>query len=84
MRIKLGEAKRIDDLDGLRSKAGHSDVTDSEAKQGLLGIYLFLYNVIAMLKQTAIRPRFQATSRESADRCYLTNQANYCEPQWLN
>ncbi len=37
-------AKRLNDV---ASKGVHASVSDSEAKQGLLGLYLFLYNVIS-------------------------------------
>lgn len=37
-------AKRLNDV---ASKGVHTSVSDSEAKQGLLGLYLFLYNVIS-------------------------------------
>jgi hypothetical protein len=39
----LAFAKRLNDV---ASKGVHSDVTMAEAKQGLLGLYLFLYNLL--------------------------------------
>ena len=38
-------------LDGVASKGVHTDVSTQEAKQGLLGLYMFLYNVISRLQQ---------------------------------
>ncbi|RII25142.1 MAG: hypothetical protein CXR31_14730 [Geobacter sp.] len=41
-------ARRLNDV---ASKGVHTDVTAPEAKQGLLGIYMFLYNVCSRLQE---------------------------------
>jgi hypothetical protein len=41
-------ARRLNDIS---SKGVHADVTPEEAKQGLLGLYMFLYNVISRLQE---------------------------------
>jgi hypothetical protein len=37
-------------LNKISSKGVHADVTGAEAKQGLVGLYMFLYNVISRLQ----------------------------------
>lgn len=37
-------------LNEIASKGVHSDVTQEEAKQGLIGLYLFLYNLISKIE----------------------------------
>jgi hypothetical protein len=37
-------------LNEVASKGVHADVTAQEAKQGLIGLYLFLYNVVSHLQ----------------------------------
>jgi hypothetical protein len=37
-------ARRLNDL---ASKGAHAEVTSEEAKQGLLGLYMYLFNVTA-------------------------------------
>jgi hypothetical protein len=41
-------ARRLNDV---ASKGVHSDVSGREAKQGFLGLYMFLYNVISQLQE---------------------------------
>jgi hypothetical protein len=43
-------------LNDMSSKGVHGDVTPDEAKQGLFGLYMLLYNVIARLQTTAPPP----------------------------
>lgn len=38
-------------LNDIASKGVHANVSDEEAKQGLLGLYMFLYNVISKLER---------------------------------
>ncbi len=38
-------------LNKIASKGVHSDVTSSEAKQGLVGLYMFLFNVIQKIEE---------------------------------
>jgi len=40
-------------LNNIASKGVHSDVTHEEAKQGLIGLYLFLYNLIIIIQKNA-------------------------------
>lgn len=46
--VLAGFARRLNDV---ASKGVHSDVASREAKQGLLGVYLFLFNLISLLRQ---------------------------------
>jgi hypothetical protein len=43
-------------LNNVASKGVHSEVTAPEAKQGLLGLYMFLYNVISRTQVKALDP----------------------------
>ena len=43
-------ARRLNDV---ASKGVHSEVTGHEAKQGLVGLYMFLYNVISRVEKVA-------------------------------
>ena len=38
-------------LNEVASKGVHSDVSAQEAKQGLIGLYMFLYNIVLQLQQ---------------------------------
>jgi hypothetical protein len=51
-------------LNDVASKGVHANVTAQEAKQGLVGLYMFLYNVIGRLQNASETP---SISRESAN-----------------
>ncbi len=57
-------AKKINEI---ASKGVHARVTESEAKQGLLGLYLFLANVIEKLEYSTPNKSMQTTADASAD-----------------
>jgi hypothetical protein len=57
-------AKKINEI---ASKGVHSQVTESEAKQGLLGLYLFLANVIGKLEYETPNKSMQTTAEAAAD-----------------
>lgn len=52
-------AKKVNEI---ASKGVHSQVTESEAKQGLLGLYLFLSNVIGKLEYQTPHQSMQSTT----------------------
>ena len=54
-------------LNEIASKGVHTQVTESEAKQGLLGLYLFLANVIEKLEYNTPNKSMQTTADASAD-----------------
>jgi hypothetical protein len=43
-------------LNDIASKGVHANVTAQEAKQGMVGLYMFLYNVIARLQNASDAP----------------------------
>lgn len=45
--VLISYARKLNDIS---SKGVHADVSAEEAKQGILGLYLFLYNVVAKLQ----------------------------------
>lgn len=49
MEYLIAFARRLNEL---ASKGVHAEVSADEARQGLLGLYMFLYNVIAKLQRT--------------------------------
>lgn len=56
-------AKRVNEI---ASKGFHSHVTDSEAKQGLLGLYLFLANVISKLEYETSNKSMRPTAESGS------------------
>ena len=53
----LALAKKLNDI---ASKGVHADVSPAEAKQGLLGLYLFLFNLCQKLERADASPLAQA------------------------
>ena len=49
-------------LNSIASKGVHSDVSLSEAKQGFLGLYMFLYNICNRLEERTPNPVFERTA----------------------
>jgi hypothetical protein len=56
-------ARRLNDIS---SKGVHADVSDGEAKQGLVGLYMFLYNLIGRLQTREQAYRETAVPRPAA------------------